>query len=204
MANQFVERILNGLFGSRSESLSEELAPIKEKLVRHEKFAKEFDNWKSSTRPSQLLYSLSELYEEALMGSANSLLNLHQTPQANGFFFDDRSGVNTDEFSFLLDHFRDQTLSEGYTVYTSDKKYEEKSDSVKVTEKHYLKPTLDRSMEIPIDQRYGNILLEYVSFNGNPAYLKVLATCYSDRNYSKPLEFELLVKKLFDVPNLDR
>ncbi|MCZ4407497.1 hypothetical protein O3Q51_01655 [Cryomorphaceae bacterium 1068] len=197
MAKEFVDRILNKLFGDKSDSSREEMPPVKEKLKRSDKFLYDFQEWKDSSRSAAVFTRLSSLHEDVLNGQETDLLHIHKTPQANGFFFDDRTGIEVEEFSFILDHFKDRALEEGYSIYSSEKRYQEKSDSVQEMERHYLKPSLDPSLELPIDQRYGNILLEYVAYNKKPAYLKVMVSCYSDRNYTNALDFRQLAVKLF-------
>jgi hypothetical protein len=199
MAKEFVERILKKLFREKQESPDEEMPPVKEKLSRGDKFLYDFQEWRDSNRSSAVLSRLASLHRDSVEGTETEIFHIHESPQANGFFFDERAGVEAKEFSFVLDHFRDQALYEGYTMYSSEKKYQEKSDSVQVVERHYLKPTLDRSLKVPIDQRYGNILLEYVAYNDKPAYLKVMVSCYSDRNYSVAMDFQDLAPKLFNV-----
>lgn len=202
MAKEFVDRILKKLFGNSEVSQIEELPPIKEKLIRGDKFVHKFQEWRNSDRVGIVLSQLSSLYQESRNDSEVEILHIHKSPQANGFFFDERAGVKPEEFSYILDHFKMQALDSGYTLYSSEKKYQEKTDSVQVVERHYLKPALDRSLKLPIDQRYGNILLEYVSYNDKPAYLKVMASSYSDRNYSEVLDFQELVSKLFSIASL--
>lgn len=196
MAKEFVDRLLKKLFGGNQESEIEEMAPVKEKLIRGDKFLYNFREWKDSDRSAAVLTRLSSLHDDVRNGHETDLLHIHKTPQANGFFFDDRTGVDAEEFSFILDYFKERALDEGYTLYSSEKRYQEKLDSVQEMERHYLKPSIDPSLELPIDQRYGNILLEYVSYNDKPAYLKVMVSCYSDRNYTEAMDFEDLAVQL--------
>jgi len=197
MAKEFVDRMIKKLFGDKQDSPMEDMAPVKEKLTRGEKFLDGFREWKDSDRSAAVFTRLASLHRDVLNGEETDLLHIHKTPQANGFFFDDRTGVEAEEFSFILDYFKDRALEEGYSIYSSEKRYQEKSDSVQEMERHYLKPSIDPALELPIDQRYGNILLEYVAYNDKPAYLKVMVSCYSDRNYTKALDFQDLAAKLF-------
>jgi len=199
MAKEFVDRILSKLFGEKENPSEEGMPAIKEKLTRSSRFNNQMRAWLSTSRSSELMDFIFAEYERSVQNNGNGLLHLHSTAQANGFFFDSRIGLKKEEFNYLLDHFKDAVLDLGYTLYTSDVKYKEKSDSVQVVERHYLKPSLSKELVFPIDQKYGNVLLEYVAYNGEPAYLKVMATCYSDRSYTKAMEFGALVKLLFDV-----
>lgn len=203
MAKDFVDRIFLKLFGDKEES-PEVIHPVKEKLTRGNRFLSDWEEWQVSSRAAALLLRLESLYWDTARGSGTDVFHIHSTPQANGFFFDDRTGVMAGEFSFVLDYLRDRALEEGYTLYSSEKKYSEKSTSVQVVERHYLKPSLDRSLELPIDQRYGNILMEYVAYDDKPAYLKLMVTCYSDRNYTAAKNFKDLVPKLFAPPSSDQ
>jgi hypothetical protein len=200
MAKEFVDRILKKLFGERVDSAADEIAPIKEKLVRSPKYMIQYDDWKSSQRFVDMLELLEASYSESILNPGGDTMQWHNSPQANGFFFDNRYEFKSVEFSYLMDYFRDQVLKEGYSTYLSDKKYLEKSESVQVIERHYLKPTLTKDIKVPIDQKYGNVLIEYVAYNDAPAYLKVMASCYSDRNYSKALDFSDLAESFFN-PN---
>jgi len=173
------------------------MAPVKEKLIRGNKFQKAFFEWKDSDREIEVLDRLKMQYQDTKAGSQADLFHIHKSPQANGFFFDDRIGISPQEFSFLLDSFKHRTAAMGYSLYSSERHSIEKSETVQVIERHYLKPEIDRSFNPPIDQRYGNVLLEYVAYNHKPAYLKVMVTSYSDRNYKEALDFRKFIERLF-------
>jgi hypothetical protein len=78
---------------------------------------------------------------------------------------------------------------------------EEINDQVKVTQKFYFKPPIKLPTQNElISQLYGNIVIEKVSLNNQPNYLKFLATFYSDRLYQDPNPFDQLLDRLFDAP----
>jgi hypothetical protein len=197
MPKDFVDRIFNKLFKGREESSDEEMAPIKEKLVRGEKYLEEFEAWVNSDRKSIILDRLAREYADLEKGKRPDMFHIHKSPQADGFFFDERMGISVKEFSYLLDYFKEQTLDQGYTLYSSERHSIDKSESVQTVERHYLKPDLGRDLTTPIDQKYGNVLMEYVAYDAKPAYLKVMVTSYSDRSYSKALDFPAFAEKLF-------
>lgn len=196
MPKEFVERVLNKLFGSSKNDEVQEPPVITERLVRSERFLKEYAQWADSERSLFVLEGLRDLHSLAENGQTD-FLHRYSSPQANGFFFDERAGVKREEFDFLLDHFRDVSLDLGYSIYTSDRKLTEKVGSVQRTDRHYLKPAIPKKLVSPMNQLYGNVLLEYVAYNDNPAYLKVMVSCYSDRNFTEALPYEVFAERLF-------
>lgn len=203
MPKEFVDQLLNKLFGSSKKDEPQEAPVISEKLIRKPDYLDRYLEWLDSNRYAAVLLRLKSLHAEADRENVEHF-HIYRSPQANGFFFDENTGVNQEEFSFLLDHFRDATLDEGYRLYTSDTKLTEKSNSVQKIERHYLKPAPAKEMSLPMNQRYGNVLMEYVSYNERPAYLKVMVSCYSDRNFTEALPYAQIAKKLFSPINPDR
>ena len=88
----------------------------------------------------------------------------------------------------------------GYRLANSDRRFADQPDEVvKTTERHYLKPPLNT--EPPLDQRYGNVLIELVKENEEPRYLKVMVTTYHDRSYQPAQSFDAFLDALFTPPD---
>ncbi len=197
MGSDFVDRLLSQIFKKdKKENL--ELNPITKKLVRGERFMSDFVVWKASDRPYEIFEALTGSFEEVSKSNNIPGFHVYRTPQANGFFFDEQVGIRPEEFHYLMDWFRDVVLANGYQIYTSDVTLAEKAESVQATERHYLKPAFDKELKLPLKQLFGNVLMEYVKYGEKPAYLKIMANCYSDRNYQPPQPFEELTELLFD------
>lgn len=157
----------------------------------------EFSNWYKSARSSEVIEFIGKLLRDRWSGlSENPLLHVHKSPYANGFYFHFGNYVSVREFSFLFDWMRNQSLELGYNLYTSDTIYSEKETFVEKREKHYLKPSGSASVP-PIDQRFGNILIEQVWIDDQPNYIKMMAMVYSDRNYTVALPPSELFAALF-------
>jgi hypothetical protein len=198
MAKDFVQELFRKLFGKTAEDSGPDVPVVAEKLVRSAAYAANYEAWKVSPRAAEVLERLEISYDRVRnMGVKAPYFHVYSSNQANGFFFDSNLGIEQPEFSFLIDHFKDATLNLGYSVYTSDRKYHEKSGSVQQIDRHYLKPALQREIEPPLSQGYGNILIEYVQYNDVPAYLKLMASFYSDRNYQEVKPFSEYVTEIF-------
>ena len=95
---------------------------------------------------------------------------------------------NTKDFTFLLDHFKDALLQNGYQLHTSDVRTYHCSETKKETiERHYLKPAPILVAGEKIDQRFGNVTLVLHSKNGVPDYLACRSTHYRDQNLYSPV-----------------
>jgi len=57
---------------------------------------------------------------------------------------------------------------------------------------HYLKPKHDFSS--PIDQKYGNVQIEYIEKDNEPTRIKFMANSYPDRQYKAAMDFESLAE----------
>ncbi len=196
MKNDFVKNILATLFGS-----NEPIDSLNGPLVRKESFVKKYNFWKGNSSRIERNSQLYALFEEVRFEYRfRPEFYIYTSPQANGFYFNERLSIEPIEFEFLLDSFRETILSFGYTNYTSDVRYSEKSAGIQRIDRHYLKPEIDRHVEKPIDQKFGNVFLELYFLDDQPQYLKVMISVYADKNYLKALGFDEFVNSLLD-PN---
>lgn len=196
MASEFVQNIIDKVFG-RPNSTSDDNF-FSGPLERDAQFEKAFQFWKSSSASKEVLQKIRLAYSDvALNGKFRQDFHQYKSPQAKGFFINMRLGISPESFPFLMDLFKERVLECGYSVYTSDRKYKEVPTGMKSLDKHYLKPQLGVDIEVPINQRYGNVLLEYTAIDETPEYLKVMVSVYSDRNYRKAGAYEELLEILF-------
>jgi hypothetical protein len=49
---------------------------------------------------------------------------------------------------------------------------------------------------MPLEQKFGNIHVEFLTINDKPDYIKLMANVYSDRNYREAESFENLLVAL--------
>lgn len=128
-------------------------------------------------------------------------VHLFDSKYARGFAVTCEEPLTEKTFDKIFLAFASRVLALGYSQVSLDRKMEEINQQVKVTEKFYFKPPLKIPLQNQlISQLYGNIVIEKVSVDNQPNYLKFLATFYSDRLYQEPMPYDQLLDRLFDAP----
>lgn len=196
MAEKFVQKILDKLFGSKDES--ESLRMLDGAIERSESFEKAFKDWSASSQADDIINNISNIFWNVRreVGFSPGLF-VYTSPQANGFYFNSKLEISHSDFEFLLDEFRDRVLEMDYSVYTSDRKYVEVPAGIQRIDKHYLKPNPKTHPNGLANQNYGNVLFELYSLNEEAQYLKCLVTVYSDRTFAEAQPFEVFAECLF-------
>ncbi len=194
----FFDKIYNKLFPSASGENKE--AFITEDITRTEQYQRDYFRW-----VNEGIYKvhLEKIYNAYINKKANVADEYHvhilETPYANGFAFSYHPSLTVRDFNFLFDLFRDQVLNTGYHLKNSGRKIYDRPDYVETKERFYLKPKLKgKNKEQLLDQKYGNIEIENVSIDSKPSYIKLVANVYNDRLYTKALDFNVLLKDLFE------
>lgn len=166
-------------------------------IQRSQSFVKKFDKWKASENCAELLNDLWQSYFWRKKGiEKRPTVLLHESNYSNGFAISyEDSGLDQYSFHYLFDYLKEQVKLLGYLSITSKVTMKEKGNDVETKEMHYLKPK--RGFIEPIDQKYGNVLIEYYKINEVPTVIKVVANTYPDRIYKEPKSFELLTQHLF-------
>lgn len=170
---------------------------VKEALVRSAPYLQHYAEWKSSPQSLALISKIEKAYYKK-RNQVDGFYQLHllRSGPANGFALSYHPEIGERNFKFLFDYWRDRVLSLGYHLKNTDRYTREMPDYVQTTEKHYLKPPANLQ-QLPINQQYGNVLLEHVQINRQPSFLKVQVNIYADHLYTKALSFDDLVAYLF-------
>jgi hypothetical protein len=173
---------------------------LKENFVIKEIEQSELDLWIESEESVQLFALVYKNYHFKRTGiNSQPQVHIFDSPYANGFAVSYENPFNAKSFSRLFLAFSQRLLALGYEQVSLDRKFEEINDQVKVTEKFYFKPPLQRPAEGElISQLYGNVSLEKVNVDNEPSYIKLLATVYSDRLYQDAKSFDQLMDGIFE------
>lgn len=187
--------LFNKLFPERQKNRPVE---VQEELRRSESYLQAYTEWKNSGQAVELMRKVEKSYEMK-KGGIEGLYPIHlfNSAAANGFALSYHPTISRQEFRFLLDYLRDRVLALGYRLANTDHQIRDKETYIQTTEKHYLKPPISRAAAKKSEQRYGNILLEYVLIDNQPSYLKLMVTIYTDHLYSKAQSYDELIEKLF-------
>jgi hypothetical protein len=165
-------------------------------LNRSAEFNKEFKKWKTSAEADTLLKNL---YTNYLNGepatTAHMGIKLHISPGADGFSIYDLKENSIDTYRFLMDHLKEKTIGLAYQPYSSTWEQKTRMGQTIALERHYLKPAV-RSTETPMDQLFGNILIELEMTGAKAKNLKLLATHYTGYDYKPAGSFDELIRNL--------
>lgn len=190
----FFDQVYRKLFPPKNPS---QKSLVHEVITRGDSYSKAYNLWKHSIPRKDLVSAIGNSYqlkEKGMVGDPD--VHILDTQYSNGFAISYNPSLDKREFQFLFDWLAEKIEALGYNRATSDLIISEKPTYVESKEKHYLKPKL--SDETPINQRFGNILIEYITIDDTPSYLKLVANIYSDRMYKKPEKFSKLAEYLLE------
>ena len=191
----FFDQIHRSLF-PRKEQKNQVL--VHELIKRGKKYTAGYNAWTTSAKLPEVVKAVASSYQLKAQGIEKKPdVHLFRSEYGNGFAISYSSQVNSDEFRYFFDWLADSIEQIGYRRSNSDVTIIDKGKLVETREKHYLKPISDG--RIPITQRYGNILIEYILIDDEPSFIKLVANIYNDRSYSKPEKFENLAEYLFEL-----
>lgn len=169
-------------------------APASGALKRSEAFKEAFENWKATGKPDTLLNSLLKNFLSGEPPQDSSVqIDMHISPGANGLSITGLKSLENDQYRFLMDLFRERLVNLKYRPYSSTFEEKPRGDRLIRYERHYLKPGVF-SEQPPMEQLYGNMLLELELSNGEVDYLKMLATYYTGYDYKPAGNFDELVR----------
>lgn len=198
--SSFFDQIIKKILPSRpnpQQPLVTELL----KRTQHQQAA--YQEWLRDEQHISLLESISKAYYLKLQKLTSDIqLHLFASPYANGFAITyDETSMGKQDLMFLCEYFKDTILTLNYSLKSSQREITDKGNFVNTLERYYLKPEAKEAIlkKKPIDQLYGNLLLEYVLVDEKPSYLKVLSTIYADRTFSPAKDFNDLVQILFQL-----
>jgi hypothetical protein len=108
--------------------------------------------------------------------------------------------IGKDDFRHLFQFIKDQSLQVGYLHYLSDQRVITHDRYTETIDKHYLKPPpTDLPGSALCNQLYGNIMIDLVSINGQPGFIRFNVNTYRDPLFSQPLPFDDLMDKVFNT-----
>lgn len=108
--------------------------------------------------------------------------------------------IGKHNFRHLFQFIKDRCLQLGYAHYLSDQRITTHERYTETIDKHYLKPPpQDVPGSVLCNQLYGNIIIDLVSINGQPGFIRFYVNTYGDTLFSEPLPFDELMDKVFNA-----
>jgi hypothetical protein len=167
-------------------------------LTRSDDFLAHYNNWKISGEASMML----KLLRATVEGSAgpedsSPRVDFYSLPGAKGLSVYGLQATDHGNYRFLMDLLKERLLDMDYRLYSSTSEKKSSTGDVIITERHYLKPAV-RSSVAPMDQLFGNILIELEVLNDKGERLKLLATHYTGFDYKPVRNFDDLIVNLLE------
>jgi hypothetical protein len=203
----FFDKIISQVFGNHK--VNSTLPLIEEELKRNEAYKSSYFKWVNEGKYRWLMQKIYEGYALKKRNEASDLqIHLLHSSGANGFAITYSLLMDEKEMQYLFDLLKDKTLNLGYKLYTSNRRIFDRTQYVETIEKHYLKPPIhkiepqdsnnpDNNRQL-FDQRYGNILIEYIAIDEKPSFLRLMTHYYYDFLYTPVLPFDKLISELLD------
>ncbi len=191
----FFDEIFAKIFGKEKSASSPVV--IDGLIKRTQGFIDEYEQWKGSTACKDLLSEVSKSYflsKERIENDPEVIL--HAGSNSYGFALTFSSRFEKTSFHYFFDYLAEQVKKLDYKVSVSKQTLKEHGEEVVKKEMHYLKPK--NQFVKPIDQKYGNVQIEYIEHNNEPSRIKFVANSYPDRNYTEALSFESLAEIIFE------
>jgi hypothetical protein len=192
----FIDNLMNKLFPQKGK-INEVL--VHEVIKRSDKEKADFEEWKAGGEGKQWLEEFSRAYNFTKLDiqSEWSIL-IHQSPYSNGFALDYKPIFSKAHFQHFFDLLKERVLALNYRPSGSDRRIIQKENYIETREMHYLKPHPGEST-VKANQRYGNIMIEHVSFNEKPQYIKLMANIYQDRLFTEAKNFDDFIRAILDT-----
>ncbi|MEP4534638.1 MAG: hypothetical protein ABJ004_16220 [Cyclobacteriaceae bacterium] len=189
----FFDQVYKKLFTSKSTGLI-----LHEVLKRNNSYMDGYTLWKESNIPDQMLQNIAESLQLKKDGILKKP-NVHQfsSDLNNGFAVTYDPSMDKSHFKFLFDLLAEKVQELGYKISVGDLMVTGKKTYVESKEKYYLKNRI--SDTTPIDQKYGNVIIELISIDDEPSFIRLMAQAYSDRLYKEPENFDDLAKYLLNT-----
>ncbi len=162
-------------------------------LTRSDAFSEKYRAWKKGRKEELLELVATSLQLKAKGIEQDPQTHLLKFSGSNGFAVSFSSEMGTEELQFLTEWFAELILRHlPYRKANGDVMVRERNNLVETIEKIYLKPVATE--ELPVDQHFGNILIENFVIGTKPSYMKVTANYYTDRMYKPHRSFEELTE----------
>ena len=190
----YFDYIYNKLFGKTGVTPTRML--VNEVIKRSQSFLDRFQAWKTSELCADFINDLWQSYFWRKQGvDKNPQILFLESTYSNGFAISYEAKYGKRNFRYLFDYLADQVKKLDYRLVMSRHTMQERGDVVEMKEMHYLKPR--HGFAEPIDQKYGNVQIEYIEENDEPTRIKFIANSYPDRKYKQAESFENLAEYIF-------
>lgn len=175
------------------DAIEEGKIPILADVIRRDEVEmKGYHTWLLTDARDLLLQTLRQEYREASLNGSEWITRL-KADGIRGFLIHGSEDIlTTQEAMFLMEYLKSRILTLPYRQHSSHQETYLKENKTLVRERYYFKPAAS-NYEFPINQEYGNILLETETYDNRLMFFKCVVTYYNGFNYAPPKDYEELV-----------
>ncbi len=171
---------------------------IHEMLSRPDGYQHGFDAWKDSKSSAGLLEWIDWQYGlwQALPEDIDESIDFLNMPSSKGFvIYVNKRKMEKQETTYLFDLLKEKVLGLNYKSVMSDTRTWAREAWVETLERHYLKPRTVWD-DSKVNQRYGNITIEFSLRNDAPHHLKFRVDSYKGQKYRPAESFKDLMQAI--------
>ncbi|MBT9392440.1 hypothetical protein KLP40_04625 [Hymenobacter sp. NST-14] len=140
-------------------------------------------------------------YQKAGLPGAPFRVQLARQEGQHGAVFLYDPSIGPGNFQHFFDFIRDRVLALGYQLGAADQRtvrHERYSES---TQKYFLKPQPHDCTDTGrCNQRYGNVMVDLVSINGQPGFIRLFNNPFKDAIFTPAGSFDELIDQIFNLP----
>ena len=160
----------------------------------------DYNDWLKGNIHELLKKRLQQAYFSFISGGVplDAAFEFYDTPQSNGFviFQQQNDSLSDWDFRFFQHYIADVLQEENYIINLADVRSQKKSSWIEKVFKYYLKPSARMRSQMPSEQLYGNVSIEYIKRDEHPYMFRLLANVYQDQNFGEVHPFGDLIKKI--------
>jgi hypothetical protein len=160
-----------------------------------EQDTRQLDQWLDGDRLTMINRLVLDMVNGISAAGKDAALQYFQHQMTNCVVLKAIDPISQDDMLPLYLHYSTKVKELGYRMVNRDVMRKEQGKEVQTILKAYLKPPM--SFDIPIDQLFGNVLLELFKLNNYYQHLKITVSGYSDRKYQQPEPYEAFVSEVF-------
>lgn len=180
----------------RSAEASTPAAPTVHELINRDEVTQlDYDRWRRTLGRKRLLNWLTDQYAiKRGNGRTDEAVGFLDTNSSKGFvIYFHKTNYRREEIQHFFDYLKERMLQLGYRSQISDRRIFPRQDWVETQERHYVKPRNRYEEGSKLNQRFGNVMIEFELRNDIPHNLRLRATVYQDAQYEEADSFAALM-----------
>ena len=176
------------------------MAPTPAQATRHARWVAQqvFLNWLGP------YFKAYHLRKGGAGGSRGYQVQQLQEPGRQGALFLYHDSIGPGNFRHFYEHLGERVLALGYHRACADRCTQHRAGRTECTLKQLFKPNpTDCPQTGHCDQRYGLVTVDFVSLDGQPAFIRLASNAVLEACFTPVVSFDSLVQDLLDAPEAD-